>query len=229
MVRDNIVIFKGKKDGLVIVLDKDAKFSELVEALRVKVKSAGKFLGGVKMSIVFEGRPLSETEETELLNIIIKEANLNVSFVKETDPKISQQKRAPEKKPEKRSGRHVPPLSAIFNPNEHMVTIHKGALRSGGSIRYHGSVIVLGDVNPGSEVIAEGSIVVLGAVNGMVHAGCMGDNESFVAALKLTPVQLRIADRATYIPDDMIKKSKKNQVPSYAYIEDGQIYIATLQ
>ena len=228
MVHDNIVIFKGKKDGLVIVLDKDAEFGELIETLSVKVKSAGKFFGGAKMSIVFEGRALSETEEMQLLDIIIKKANLNVSFVKETDPEPAPPKREPEKKRE-RHYEFPPALPGLFNPNEHMVTIHKGALRSGKSIRYAGSVMVLGDVNPGSEIIAEGSIVVLGTVKGMVHAGCMGDTESFVAALSLTPVQLRIADRATYIPDDMIKKSKKNKTPSYAYIEDGQIYIAPLE
>ena len=229
MVRDNIVIFKGKKDGLVIVIDKDVEFLELEEALRAKVKDAGRFFGGAKMSIVFEGRILSESEETKLLDIIIKEANLNVSFVKETEPKPGQQRRALEKKQERRSGNCNPSLHTMFNPNEHMVTIHKGALRSGKSIRYHGSVMVLGDVNPGSEIIAEGSIIVLGAIKGMVHAGCMGDTESFVAALSLMPIQLRIADRATYIPGEMIKRSKKNLVPSYAYIEDGQIYIAALQ
>jgi septum site-determining protein MinC len=222
MVRDNIVIFKGKKDGLVIVLDKDAKFAELADALRAKIKDAGRFFGGAKTSIVFEGRELSTAEEQQLLDIIIKEANLNVSFVKEPAP----EQKPPEKMRQQRLEDILPPT---FNPHEHMLTIHRGALRSGKSIRYAGSVLVLGDVNPGSEIIAEGSIIVLGTVKGVVHAGCMGDNESFVAALNLTPVQLRIADRATYIPEDMIKKGKKNKMPSYAYIEDGQIYIAPLE
>jgi len=224
MIRDNIVIFKGKKDGLVIVLDKGTEFGELVDALRIKVRDAGRFFGGAKMSIVFEGRTLSETEEAELLDIIVKEANLNVSFVKETEQKTS-----PEKRREKRTADIALSPASMFDPNEHIVKIHKGALRSGKSIRHAGSVIVLGDVNPGSEIIAEGSIVVLGTIKGMVHAGCMGDTESFVAALRLTPIQLRIADRATYIPEDILKKGKKNQAPSYAYIEDGQIFIVPLE
>ena len=222
MVHDNIVIFKGKKDGLMIVLDKNVEFNELMEALRIKVRDAGKFFGGAKMSIVFNGRALTETEEAALLDIIVKEANLNVSFVKTEHELISQ-------KFDRKNKNFGNGLSDIFDPNEHMVIIHKGALRSGKSIRYSGSVMVLGDVNPGSEIIAEGSIVVLGAVKGMVHAGCMGDTESFVAALNLTPIQLRIANRATYIPDEMVNKSKKNQTPSYAYIEDGQIYIVPLE
>jgi septum site-determining protein MinC len=220
MIHDNIVIFKGKKDGLVIALDKDANFDDLVETLSVKVKSAGKFFGGAKMSIVFEGRTLSEAEETQLLDIIIEEANLNVSFVKESIPNPEQPK------PEQKSRRS---LGLAFNPHEHMATIHKGALRSGKSIRYAGSVMVLGDANPGSEIVAEGSIVVLGTVKGMVHAGCMGNTGAFVAALSLLPVQLRIAGLATYIPDEMIKESKKNKMPSYAYIEEGQIYISPLE
>ena len=227
MVNDNIVIFKGKKDGLAIILDENSEFGELAEALRMKVTNAGKFFGGAKMNMVFEGRTLSETEENELLDIIIKEAKLNVSYVKEAEPKP--QKRYPNNKHGRRMEDNALPVPSIFDPSEHMVTIYKGALRSGKSIRYAGSVMVLGDVNPGSEIFAEGSIVVLGAIKGMVHAGCMGDTDSFVAALSLTPVQLRIADRATYIPEEMIKKDKKHKSPSYAYIEDGQIYIAPLE
>jgi septum site-determining protein MinC len=226
MVHDNIVIFKGKKDGLAIVLDKDAEFTELTDALCAKVKDAGRFFGGAKMSVTFEGRKLSEDEEAELLDIVIREANLNVSFVKEPIPTGHPASEKTERMRQQRLEDILPPK---FNPYEHMLTIHKGALRSGKSIRYPGSVLVLGDVNPGAEIIAEGSIIILGTVKGVVHAGCMGDNESFVAALNLTPVQLRISDRATYIPEDMIKKGKKNKMPSYAYIEEGQIYIAPLE
>ncbi|MCL2698958.1 MAG: septum site-determining protein MinC [Defluviitaleaceae bacterium] len=227
MVHDNIVIFKGKKDGLAIILDRDAGFAELADALSAKVKDAGRFFGGAKMSMAFEGRELSDAEETQLLDIIIKEANLNVSFVKE--PVAEPRERPPEKIERMRQQRLEDIMPPKFNPHEHMLTIHKSSLRSGMSIRYPGSVLVLGGVNAGAEIIAEGSIIVLGTVKGVVHAGCMGDTESFVAALSLMPVQLRIADRVTVIPEEMIKKGKKNKMPSYAYFENGQIYIAPLE
>ena len=53
---------------------------------------------------------------------------------------------------------------------------------------------MLGDVNGGAEVIAEGNIVVLGNMRGFAHAGAKGNRSAFVAAEKLMPTQLRIAD-----------------------------------
>jgi len=81
-------------------------------------------------------------------------------------------------------------------------------------------------VNPGGEIIAEGSVIVLGALKGMVHAGCGGDRSRFVFALKFAPTQLRIADTITYIPPEMFKKEMA--VASYAYAEEGQIFIKQL-
>jgi len=86
--------------------------------------------------------------------------------------------------------------------------------------------VVLGDANPGSEIIASGNIIVMGALKGLVHAGCTGDVYSYVCALRLAPTQLRICDIITYIPEE--KKNKNKNTPSYAYIQEGVIYIAPL-
>ena len=211
----NSVMFKGKKDGINIVLDSELNFEELRDIFNEKVKDANKFFGGTKTSITFSGRILSEHEETELLSIITERSKLDISFVNANSgkpiPKVAETK-----------------FEALVSATDNMTHFHMGGLRSGQAIRYAGSVIVIGDVNPGAEIIAEGNIIVIGTLRGLVHAGCAGNADCFVAALNLYPTQLRISDIITYIPDELKKSSKKNLNPSQAFIKDGQIYVALL-
>jgi septum site-determining protein MinC len=64
-----------------------------------------------------------------------------------------------------------------------------------------GNIVILGDINPGAEVIAGGSILVMGCLRGMAHAGAFGDEKSVIAAFRLNPTQLRIANHITRPPD----------------------------
>jgi septum site-determining protein MinC len=74
-------------------------------------------------------------------------------------------------------------------------------IRSGQSIRFEGNVVVMGDVNPGGEIVAGGNIVVMGHLRGVVHAGAFGSEKAIVAAFRLQPTQLRIANHITRAPD----------------------------
>jgi len=114
-------------------------------------------------------------------------------------------------------------IENVFSINENSTLFHKGNLRSGRSLEYEGSVVLLGDVNPGAQIKAKGNILVLGAIKGTVHAGCDGSREAFVFALSMRPVQLRIGDIITRFPDNMPKENSK---PEYAYVEDGKIYVS---
>lgn len=251
---DNCVIFKGKKDGILVLLDSNAEFELLKGMMRKKVVHARKFFAGAKASITFKGRTLTEEEESELLDIIFQETNLHITFVHaDAETKDGEAKIKPWTKQADalKIGSSVIDQDPAATPAglECMTYFHHGAIRSGQFIRYAGSVIVLGDVNPGGEIIAEGSIIVLGALKGLVHAGCAGDLKAYISAQRLHPTQLRIADIITYIPtskkaDDAAGKEKdtkpwhrlwphkeadeKQLPPSYAYIYEGQIFIAPL-
>ena len=102
----------------------------------------------------------------------------------------------------------------------------KRTVRSGQCIQYDGNIVVLGDVNPGSELIASGNIVVMGALRGVVHAGATGSEQASVAAFRLQPTQLRIANHITrppegdYLPPDQ---------PEIARIKDGVVVIEAYQ
>ena len=66
-------------------------------------------------------------------------------------------------------------------------------LRSGQTVTYEGNIFIVGDAHPGSEVIATGDISVWGILGGIAHAGSAGNVNAKVRALKLNPIQLRIA------------------------------------
>ncbi|HHW07702.1 MAG TPA: septum site-determining protein MinC [Clostridia bacterium] len=95
-------------------------------------------------------------------------------------------------------------------------------LRSGQSIRYPGNVVIMGDVNPGAEVIAGGNIIVMGNLRGVAHAGATGNERAMVAAFRLNPSQLRIANHFTRAPDG---KYPEPQQPEIARIAGGTLVI----
>ena len=211
LAHHNTVILKGRKDGITISLDPLIPFDELKVHFQARVIDAKQFFEGAKSNVSFTGRGLSDEEERTLIDIIIEETTLDVPFVAQEGFKAVNPSFVVNSAPS-----HLP-------HNIHNTSYHQGGLRSGQSIRYSGSVVVIGDANPGSEIIAEGHVIVLGALKGMVHAGCAGNEECFVSALVLWPTQLRIANIITYVPID-----KKKKAPACAYIQEGQVFIAPL-
>jgi len=103
---------------------------------------------------------------------------------------------------------------------------YKGTLRSGQEVLSNDSVIILGDVNPGSKVESGGNVIILGSLKGSVYAGMNGDNSSFVVALEMNPVQIRIGDFIAR-SDDKQKKLSKPET-KIAYVDGGNIYIDPL-
>ena len=223
MEKNNSVIFKGRRDGITILLDEVLPFDEIRDALAMKMRDAQKFFGTATSSVTFKGRELSEAEENALLDIIVKSSNLSITFARNAAGQTMMSATEPKRQEE------IPEVVPQLSPTEHMTHFHKGALRSGQSIHYAGSVVLMGDVNPGAEIVAEGNIIVLGAVKGLVHAGCSGNRECYVSSFVMQPTQLRIADLITYVPKEMLKpRGRAKTVPVQAYIHNGQIFIEAL-
>lgn len=94
-------------------------------------------------------------------------------------------------------------------------------LRSGAEVRHPGTVIILGDVNPGSTIIADGDILVWGRLRGVAHAGANGNARCLIAALKMEPTQLRIAQVVARAPSELIS----DYHPEVAYVTPKGICI----
>lgn len=212
---NNSVIIKGNKHGIVVVMDENTPFAELKEALAEKFQSAAKFFDKANMAVSFEGRKLSSDEEKEILDIISANSELNIVCVIDNDKMRDEYyKKAVNEKLEE--------LSA------HTGQFYKGTLRSGQVLESESSIIVLGDVNPGARVISKGNVVVLGCLKGLVFAGANGNQDAFVVALEMAPMQIRIGDIIARSNDNTQTKPSKNIDPKIAYVDDGNIYIEKL-
>ena len=89
-------------------------------------------------------------------------------------------------------------------------------------------IIILGDVNPGARVISKGNVVVLGCLKGLVFAGANGNHDSFVVALEMAPMQIRIGDVIARSSDSVQLKPSKTVDPKIAFVDDNNIYIEKL-
>jgi len=171
------VTIKGRKDGLVFVLDDRCPFSDLLKELEYKLeKTHQKLLSGPLMHVYVKlGKRQITDEERQALENMINRRNLVVHSVESTlnppDPRTSHQ-------------------------------VLAGIVRSGQVLELEGNLIFIGDVNPGGSIITSGDLFVLGSLRGLAHAGAKGNSEAVIAASHLKPTQLRIAGAVSRPPDE---------------------------
>lgn len=211
----NKVILKGKKDKLIIHLDSEIEFSELKICLIDKLKEAESFIGSSKTAIEFSNRLLSEDEENILLDLIRTNSSIKISYLFSNHMT--------------EEGLEENSFMKLLS-EEGITKFHKGTLRSGHRLDYHGNIVILGDVNPGAVVKAKGNILVLGYLNGTAYAGQDNDSEAFIGALSMNPIQLKIGQfiaanpNAESLEANRIKKTSSLEI---AYSKEDRIFIET--
>ncbi|MBU5458976.1 septum site-determining protein MinC [Anaerostipes sp. MSJ-23] len=230
----NPVLLKGNDFGLTIVMDPEIDFSDLKEIIGEKFRQAKAFFNTQKqIALKIEGRKLTSEQVEELLKIISENSSLTIAYVMEGEDLVDTSfRRAVEQrlhpKEDFLNGRYLEMKAGSGH-------FYRGTLRSGQSLESDGSVVVVGDVNPGATVKAKGNIVVLGCAKGFVFAGACGDDRSFIAALDMQPMQIRIGDHIARCSDDEKDKKKKKNTKGrsdiqqmeaqIAFVENGNVYI----
>jgi septum site-determining protein MinC len=210
---NNSVIIKGNKYGIIVVLNPDLPFEDLKILIAEKFKESSKFFENAKMAISFEGRKLSNEEQREVLDIIGENTEMHIVCVMENDTeKEDAFKKTLEQK--------------LMELSNNTGQFYKGILRSGASLEFETSVIIIGDVNHGARVVSKGNIIVLGSLKGNAFAGATGNTNSFVVALDMSPTQIRIADTIARSPDKPVKQEVREA--KIAFLEEGNIYIEPL-
>ena len=188
-------INKGTK-GVTVILNPDIPFAELVKHTADKFRELSAFLKQEHMAVAFEGRVLSIEQEQTLLDVITDSCNIEILYLMEDDPQkemlYAQRIEAAQYTEEKPSEENM---------------FYRGTLRSGQVFESENNIVIIGDVNPGGKVVSGGSIIILGSLRGIACAGISGNRESFVAALDMQPMQLRI-DNVVGTCD----KSAKNRI-----------------
>ncbi len=214
---NNAVVIKGTTYGFSVFIDEQAEFSLVAEEVKEKFKESAKFFGSAKMAISFEGKRLSDEEQRRLLDIIAENSAVHIVCIIEKNGETeAQHKRSLEEH-----------LQAMDSSNGQF---YKGNLRSGQVLETETSIIIVGDVNQGATVTSKGNIIVLGALLGNVYAGAGGNENAFVLALELDPVQIRIADTIARAPDKVGKalwkrEKEKAKEPKIAFRSGENIFI----
>lgn len=203
-MKDDRIQIKGTKDGInaKIYIDKFVNFDEMLEVLLSKLASGKSFYKGATINIISNLKSFSEAQIEKLKDLLFEEIQIRECIFEEL---------AAEKEESK-----------IFNGvYEGKTKFIKKTIRGGQLVKYHGNIVIIGDVNNGAEVYAGGNIVVLGSVKGHVYAGVGGNRKAIVSAINLQPEILQIADILTRAPEDGVKPS----YPELAKIKGDTIVV----
>jgi septum site-determining protein MinC len=210
---NNSVVIKGNKYGIIVVLSPDISFDELKQLVKTKFQESSKFFENAKMAISFEGRKLTNEEQREILDIINENTDMHIICVMDNDPETEERF-------------HKTLDQKLMELSNNTGQFYKGILRSGASLEFETSVVIIGDVNHGARVVSKGNIIILGSLKGTAYAGATGNTSSFVVALDMSPTQIRIADVIARAPDKPVKNEVKEA--KIAFLEEGNIYIEPL-
>ncbi|HEY9714938.1 MAG TPA: septum site-determining protein MinC [Chroococcales cyanobacterium] len=157
----------------------------------------------------------AKTVEEDITHFYETQVSQEAPSLQDSEATIEQEKEQAQEQSAK-----VPPVPAVLYLRQ--------TLRSGQTVSHKGHLVIVGDVNPGAELMAEGDITVWGALRGVAHAGIGGNVDAEIRALKLQPIQIRIAHAIARSPDQRSIKyaSDKFAGPESARLVDGKIRIS---
>jgi len=210
MKQDDVVVFKGTAKGLHLVLNDKIHYTLLLKRLREKLKETAGFFRGAKVIVHPGDRELQPAHYLELSDVLQKEYGLILLRWMANGEQEAVKKQA--------NTLPAPPAETLRETEPLIVT---RTVRSGQQIIHDGSILLLGDVNHGASVMAGGDIIVLGVCRGVVHAGIHGNAKAWVAAHRLQPTQLRIANVIACAPDG----AKPPACPEIARMRAGEVVI----
>lgn len=173
MMKKQLVQMKGTKKGLVLHLDDQCSFTELVDEVERNILE-GNMDGKIDVLLHVGRRYCTDEQKRQLANVIERSGNLVISAIQSdvlTVEECHEQLRA------QRSDTYV------------------GIVRSGQIVRASGDIIIIGDINPNGRVEAGGNIHVMGKLKGIVHAGVHGNSEALITASHFEPTHVLIADQ----------------------------------
>jgi septum site-determining protein MinC len=226
-VQESIAI-KGTRNGLLLTLEPETPFGDLLDALAKRLAEAPAFFRGAALTVDTSRRSLRVSERVQLedllahyqMSIMPLERMTTSLATGRLEPKTTITLSPADIMPEAAS--ELEPMVRERDPRDSDDTLFlRRTVRSGQAIHHHSNVVVLGDVNPGAEIVAGGDVIVWGVLRGLVHAGYADNETALVCALQLAPVQLRIAHLLSRPPEGFGAQPQ----PEVATIRQGQIVV----
>ena len=199
-MKRQLVHMKGTKDGLVLRLDDQCSFDELVEELGKKV-TEGHLDGKIDVQLHLGKRYCTPEQQMQLIMTVEQQRNLHVKNVQSDVLTIEECKEQLE-----------------ANRSETFV----GIVRSGQVLRATGDILILGDVNPNGRIEAGGSIHVAGKLKGIVHAGVNGNSEAIISAAHFEPTHVLISNQIEVMTNET-QYLLEHTEQVFAYIGDNDM------
>ena len=192
------VEIKGNPKGITIILDASLNFEIAKQSIYDKLQKGRNFFAGSAADLKVKDGILSKEEYEEIRDLL---GGFSMTLQ------------------DALTGGPLPMSTG-------KVLLLKRTLRSGQRISHRGTIVILGDVNAGSEIVATGDILVMGTLRGMAHAGARGDKLAVVAAFRLKPTQIRIANVISRPPED--KSGSTATIPEIAHLKGDLMIIEPL-
>lgn len=215
----NSVIIKSFPNGIVLHLNQELPFDDLLLEIAIKFRESNSFFKDAKMALSIKDRKLTEWEEEQILNAISQNSDLQIICLIGEDEETERQFA------KAISQTDFSQDSAMGGEGQ----FYKGTLKNGQVLETESSIVILGDVYPGSAIISARDIIVLGGLFGEAYAGGNGNNRHYVAALEMSPEKLKIGDFKYNTKEKTSRWSIKPKVqPKIAYVKDGKIVTDSL-
>ena len=206
-MKKSYVHIKGTKNGLVLRLDDQCAYSELVEELERKVSEGG-IDGKVEVQLHLGNRYCTDVQKQQLIQVVqhtgemlVSKIQSDVLSIEESNKRISQQK----------------------------CETYVGIVRSGQVVFSPGDVVVVGDVNPNGRIEAGGNIYVLGKLKGIAHAGSGGNKDAVITAAFFAPTHVLIANKVEMMSNEQPFVSKHREQLCAYLNSDGEISYGHVQ
>lgn len=226
------VNIRGRAGGVLIEIGKGS-WAEIIVVLTDRLTRAATFFRNGKVALELGPRVLSEQELRQLYHLLAQH-HLTLGLIRTAAPDTFQLAlalglAAHLENPESRVVTTA--QQALGNVVEEQHFVYSGHLRAGQVLRRQEHILVIGDVNPGATVISDGDILVWGRLRGVAHAGAGGDERAVIAALELSPVQLRIDETLAIAPEAQPNKGwgpwrrAALKQPEIAYLTGSEIVV----
>src|ERR1019366_4303125 len=155
------IAIKGTRSGLLLTMEPETPFVDLLNALADRLAEAPAFFRGAALTVDTSRRNLRVSERVQLENLLAH-YQMSVRPLEKVTEVIKEARTItlPLEEPQSQQGQPGE-VQAQRDPRESGDTLFlRRIVRSGQAIHHRSNVVVLGDVNPGAEIVAGGDIIV---------------------------------------------------------------------
>ena len=199
--------------GLIVILDENLPFEELIKDVEDKFKESAKFFKNAKMAMTIRGRSLTQAEEKQVVETIVDSCGLHILCIIDEDRK-------------EELLFHQAVDKAMEEKDAEDGWFYRGTLRSGQVLESEHSIVIIGDVEHGARVTAKGNVIILGELKGTVTAGAAGNDQAVILAFSMSPLQLRIGNHTSRFNEKNHKLGKGTMIAS---VENGELKVLPLK